>query len=66
MDQEADLTKIDRSAQYPTIGPLYRPHRPFWGPLAAILDLAGVAGGERVPLSLSLFLSLSLSLSQAE
>ena len=31
------------------IGPLSRPSRPFWGPLSAILDLAGVAGSERVP-----------------
>ena len=28
---------------------LFRPRLPFWGPLAAILDFAGVAGGERVP-----------------
>ena len=28
---------------------LSRPRGPFWGPLAAILDLAGVAGGEQAP-----------------
>ena len=27
-----------------------KPRRPFWGPLAAILDFIGVAGSERVPL----------------
>ena len=28
---------------------LSRSRRPFWGPLAAILDFAGVAGGQRAP-----------------
>ena len=28
---------------------LERPKKPFWGPLAAILDFAGIAGGERAP-----------------
>ena len=28
---------------------LSRPRQPFWGPLVAILDFAGVADGERVP-----------------
>ena len=38
------LEKVDGSTKKPR----GRPHRPFWCPLAAILDFAGVAGGERV------------------
>ena len=34
------------SAQKPKGTHLSRPHRPFWGPLAAIFDFAG---GEQVP-----------------
>ena len=33
------------------VRPRGRPHWPFWAPLAAILDFAGVTGGERVPSS---------------
>ena len=31
---------------------LSRPRRQFWGPLLAILDFAGITGGERLPPSL--------------
>ena len=44
--------KVDRSSQKPRRH-LLRPRWPFWRPLAAILNFAGVAvaGGERVPLA---------------
>ena len=32
------LAKVDGSAQKPKGAPLSKPRRPFWGPLAAILD----------------------------
>ena len=38
-DQKNYLAKVVRSAQKPRVRPLYRPRRPFWGPLVAILDL---------------------------
>merc|ERR1712173_497686 len=37
-DQKLCLAKVDGSAQKPRVGPLSRPRRPFWGPLATILD----------------------------
>ena len=40
------LAKVTQNAQKPRDKHFSRPRRPFWGPLAAILD---VAGGERVP-----------------
>ena len=41
---------------------LSRPRLPFWGPLAAILDFEGGAGGERVPPSPLGWYSQALSL----
>ena len=46
------LAKVAKNAQKSRVRHLSRPRRPFWGPLAAILDFAGVAGGEQVPSSL--------------
>ena len=48
LDQKTYLAKADKSAQKPRGGHSSRPHWPFWGPLAAILDFAG---GERVRLA---------------
>ena len=42
--RSALIQKVGRSAQKPRGRQLSRPHRPFWDPLAAILDFAGVAG----------------------
>ena len=39
--------KVAQNAQKPRGKHLSRPRRLFWDPLAAILDFAGVAGGER-------------------
>ena len=47
MDQKPYLAKVDGSAQKSR----GRPPRHFWGPLMAILDYAGVAGDDRVPLA---------------
>ena len=55
--KKACLAKVDRIAHNSRgrhSRHLSRPHRPFWGPLAIILDFAGVAvfgvaGGEQVP-----------------
>ena len=40
-DQKTYFANDDGSAQKPRGRPLSRPRRPFWGPLAAILDFAG-------------------------
>ena len=37
------FSEVDRSTQKPTGSHLSRHHRPFWGPLAAILEFAGFA-----------------------
>ena len=39
--QKTYLAKVDGSAQKPESRHLSRPCWPFWGPVAAILDLAG-------------------------
>ena len=39
--EKPNLAKVDGSAQKPRGIPLSRPHRPFWGRLAAILDFWG-------------------------
>ena len=38
LDLKTYLAKVDGNAQKPRGRPLSRPSRPFWGPLAAILD----------------------------
>ena len=40
-DWKTYLAKVDRSGQKQRCRPLSRPCRPFWGPLAAILDFWG-------------------------
>ena len=37
-NQKTYFAKNDGSAQKPRGTPIYRPHQPFWGPIAAILD----------------------------
>ena len=60
MDQKTFFAKVDRSAQKPRGRHLSRPRQPFWGPQAAILDFAGVSGGERVsPFAARLVFALS-------
>ena len=49
VDQKTYFEKVDGSAQKHSGKPPSRPCRLFWGPLVAILDFAGVAGGERAP-----------------
>ena len=41
--KKCNLEKVDGSAQKSRGRPVSRPHRPFWGPLGAILDFAGGA-----------------------
>ena len=48
MDQITYLAKDDGSAQNPWGKHLSRSGRPFWGPLAAILDFAGSAALQAV------------------
>ena len=48
-DQKTYFAKVDGNAQKPRGRHLSRPPLPFWGPLAAILDFAGIAGGQRAP-----------------
>ena len=50
-DQKTYLPKVDYNGQQPSGRHLSRPHGPFWGPLAALLDSTGcdIAGIERVP-----------------
>ena len=48
MDQKMYLAKIDGGAQKPRGRHLSKTRRPFWGPLAAILDFVGSAALQAV------------------